>query len=174
MECLIAGAKEERALLHAMELPTAQLCAMTANLNRNEKKQRKPFTVTDFCFFISGDDESKPEARAAIAYWTLVDRKKIPSWALFCLRDFSAGKGKTYPTDPAFIGEGLILLAPQETEQGLRGTMLAEQRVSGKQVAGTWEGQHLLVSVPIFDGFVAARAETELIILRELAAGAVP
>lgn len=173
MQCLVEGAKEEWTLLHQMELPTAQLCAITANLNRDVKKVRKPYTVSDFCFF-QEKDEAKPEARAAVAYWTLVDRKQLPSWALFCLKDFNSGKGKVYSGDPAFIAEGLILLAPKETERGIKGLMLAEHTASNCQLAGEWEGQRLLVSVPKFDGFVVAQAETELVILRDLAPGAAP
>lgn len=164
---------EQRELLHALELPTAQLCALHSNFNRDSKKQRRPFTATDFCLF--GDrDESKPEQQAASAYWTLLERKQLPNWALFCLGDFKSGKGRTFPTDPAFISEHLILLAPSETDKGLRGVMIAEAAASGKQVAGTWEDHRLLVSVPKFDGFVAAQADTELVILRPLGEGATP
>lgn len=143
---------------------------MTANLNRDTKKQKKAYTVADFTFFHDGDD-NKPEERAAIAYWTLIDRKQMPSWALFCLNDFKSGKGKNYSGDPAFIADGLLLLAPVETERGIKGVLLAEGRHSAKQVIGTWEGHRMLVSVPKFDGFVAAQADTELVILREVAEG---
>lgn len=159
--------------LHSLELPTAQLCCITANLNRDVKKQKKPYTIEDFCYF-TDQEESGPERQAAIAYWTLVERKKIPSWALFCLNDFKAGKGKTYATDPAFVSDHLLLLAPRETERGLKGVMIAEAPASGQQVVGEWEGHRMVVSVPKFDGFVVALADAELVVLRQLAEGMQP
>lgn len=71
------------------------------------------------------------------------------------------------------MSEHLILLAPQEQGDLLKGVMIAEAAASGKQVAGTWEGQRLLVSVPTFDGFVVAQP-VELKVLRQLGAGAAP
>jgi len=170
---LIAGIEHERAYFHAMELPVAQLCAMTANMNRDAKKQKKPFSVDDFTFF-GVAEEALPESRAAMAYMTLVERNELPAWALFCLNDFKSGKGRTYPTDPALRGDGLLLLAPEEREDKIRGLLIAEQRVSGKQVAVEWEGHSMLVSVPKFDGFVSAKAETDLVVLRQLAGGLKP
>lgn len=167
---MIRGTDERRSEWNALELQGAQLCAITANLNRDPRKQKKAYTPADFTFFHDSDD-AKPEQQAAAAFWTLVERNRMPGWALFCLQDFKQGKGKTYPGDPAFIGDGIVLLAPVETGKGLKGVMLAEGKVSGKQVAGRWEGHRMLVSVPKFDGFVVAQADTELIILRELAEG---
>lgn len=170
---LIAGIEEERKYFHALEIPVAQLCALTANMNRDPKKQKKPFSVDDFTFFAAAE-ESLPESRAAIAYMTLVERNELPAWALFCLNDFKSGKGKTYPTDPAVKGDGLLLLAPVEYDNKIKGLLIAEQKVSGKQVAVEWEGHRMLVSVPKFDGFVSAKADTDLIILRQLADGLRP
>ncbi len=160
MEC-------EREYLHALEIPIAQLCALTANMNRDPKKQKKPYSVEDFTFF-SAKEESKPERRAAMAYMTMVERKTLPAWALFCLGDFKDGKGQTYPTDPAVVGDGMLLLAPQENDNKLKGLLIAEQKVSGKQLEVEWEGHKMLVSIPKFDGFVHAQAETEITILRQL------
>lgn len=142
-------------------------------MNRDPKKQKKPYTVEDFTFF-NPSEESKPEYRAAMAYMTLLEREQLPSWALFCLNDFKSAKGKTYPTDPAVIGDGLILLAPEEEGNKIKGLMIAEHRVSGKQVPAQWEGHSMVVSVPKFDGFVAAKADTELTVLRQLAEGLRP
>lgn len=164
--------KERREYLHQLELPVAQLCAMTANLNRDPKKTKRPYTTEDFTFF-HDEDSSKPEHLAAVAYMTLVEKKRLPSWALFCLNDFKHGKGKTYSTDPALIGDGLVLLAPSETDAGLKGVMLAEHKNSGKQVTATWEGHQMLVSVPKFEGFVVAQADVTLKVLREMAPGTV-
>lgn len=148
----------------------AQLCAITANLHRDAKRQKRPYTTGDFTFF-HDEDDTKPDQQAAIAYMTLLDRKRLPSWALFCLQDMKHAKGKTYATDPALVGDGFILLAPEETSSGIKGVMIAEHKCSGKQVAVKWEGHQLLVSVPKFDGFVVAQAETEVKVLREMAPG---
>lgn len=160
-------------MYHALELPAAQICTITANLNRDPKKQRKPYSVDDFTFF-GETEEAKPEYRAAIAYMTLLARNELPGWALFCHNDFKSGSGKTYPTDPAMRGEGFLLLAPTENENKIKGLMVAEQRVSGKQIAVTWESHKMMISVPKFDGYVCAKADTEVTVLRQLAEGMIP
>ena len=109
-----------------------------------------------------------------MAYMTLLERNELPPWALFCHNDFKSGAGKPYPTDPAVRGEGFLLLAPTESDNKIRGLMVAEQSVSGKQIAVTWESVKMVVSIPKFDGFVCAKADTEITVLRQLAEGMRP
>lgn len=109
-----------------------------------------------------------PEYRAAMAYMTLLKKGEMPPWALFCMQSFKHGADKTYPTDPAARGEGVLLLAPLEIEQKLKGLMIAESHVSGKAVAMHWEGQSMLMQIPEFEGAVFAQSDVELTILRQL------
>ena len=44
----------------------ASLASLQANMNRDPKKQRKPYTTEDFCFFID-HTANKPEEKAATA-----------------------------------------------------------------------------------------------------------
>ena len=46
-----ALAKQRRDAAALAELPTAQLMALTANLNRDPKRKTEPFTAADFCCF---------------------------------------------------------------------------------------------------------------------------
>lgn len=142
---------------------------MTANLQRDAKKQRRPFSTADFTFF-HDQDKDGPENDAAAAYWVLLESDRLPNFALFCMDDMRKGKGRGYPSDPAVVGDGVLLLAPHDAaENKITGTLIAEQKVSNKQVAVKWEGQQFLVSVPKFEGFVTAMAGAELTILREMA-----
>lgn len=161
---LVEGNRARREYLHSLELPVAQLCALTSNLNRDSRKNRKPYDVADFCFFVDRDG-SKPEDRAAAAYMQLVERDELPAWALFCFPDMKHGKGKPYSGDPALAGDGLLLLAPVEIDNGFRGLLLAEQRVAGRAVRAVWNGDTYTVQVPRFEGYTVALAGSELDLL---------
>ena len=153
--------KSERERFHALELPVAQLAAMQANQNRDPKKQRKPYSTLDFCFFVE-DTNSGPDDRAARAYMKLVNDETLPDWAVFCAGDFISGDGKPFHTDPALIGDGFMLLAPQEIEGGFTGTMLAQQHLSGKSIVCVYEENRYRVTVPEFNDFVKAEAGVEI------------
>lgn len=58
-----------RETAHLQELPTAQLLALTANINRDSKKQPKPFSMKDFALFAPQEREEAalPPEVAAIA-----------------------------------------------------------------------------------------------------------
>lgn len=145
-----------------MELPTAQLTAMHANLNRDTKKQRKPYNALDFCLFVDRE-QYKPEALAAAAYMRLIEDKVLPPWALFCIADFKHAKPAARSAEEvAIIHESFILLAPVEIEGGLTGLMLAEGAISNSTIEVTFEGQPWEVRIPRLDGFTVATSNIEL------------
>ena len=142
-------------------MPTAQLSALTANLNRDSKQNRKPFTADDFCFF--GDREANlPEERAARAYMKLEALEELPDWAVFCAPDFMHGEGKAFLSDPALRGDGFLLLAPLEIDDGFRGLLIAQYKVSGATIQAAWEGDVYEVEVPKFKNFVTAQSEVDV------------
>ncbi|ACT65627.1 predicted protein [Cyanophage PSS2] len=162
---MVEGVKLERERFHALELPTAQLAALTANLNRDSKKNRKPFSAEDFCFFMDRD-ANKPEERAARAYMKLEELEELPDWAVFCATDFLHGEGKPFLSDPALRGDGFLLLAPVEIDEGFRGLLIAQYKVSGKKIQAAWEGSVYEVDVPEFNNFVTAQSEVDVNAIR--------
>jgi len=140
----------------------AQLTALTANLNRDPKKQRKPFAAIDFCFF-HDVEANRPQARAAAAYMRLVVDKQLPPWALFCFSDFKHAEASKRPLEEvAIIGEQWLLLAPEPLEGGYQGLFIAEHVVSGKALLGAYRGQQVLLQLPTFEDYVLAREGVEL------------
>jgi len=165
LDSLIEGIKQERSRYHALELPTAQLIALTANINRDPKRGGKPYEVSEFCFFID-KEANKPEARAARAYMKLEASNQLPEWAVFCANDFLHGKGKPFLNDPAMRGDGFLLIAPVSTEKGIRGLLIAQHKVAGQNIEAAWEGDLYRVDVPGFADFVTAKAEVEIVAVR--------
>lgn len=135
---------------------------MTANLNRDAKKQRKAFEVFDFCYF-HDVEANRPQARAAAAYMRLVTDKLMPAWALFCFTDFKHAEASPRDAEQvAIIGDGFVLLAPDLITGGFQGLLLAEHRVAGMEAEGAYMGGTVTVRLPQFEDFVLAKAGVEL------------
>lgn len=67
------------------ELPTAQLTALTANINRDSKKQSKPFTANDFALFQGEREDDKPfRPDVAAVALALRHEGKAPPMLLTC------------------------------------------------------------------------------------------
>lgn len=162
IDVLNEASRLRRETLHAMEIPTAQLTALMANINRDTKKQKKPYAMEDFCFFLDRD-AMKPEALAAAAYQRLLADKLLPPWALFCFADFKGAEpSRRDASEVAIIGDGWILLAPAELDSGFSGLLLAEQRAAGTIATGSFAGQSVDVELPHFQEFVMAKAGVTL------------
>lgn len=149
-------------MLHSMELPIAQNTALHANMNRDPKKQRKPYSALDFCMFVDRE-QYKPEALAAAAYMRLIEDNRLPPWALFCIADFKhAEPALRSAEEVAIIHESFILLAPVPIEGGWTGLMLAEGAISNSTIHVTYEDEPWAISIPKLDGFTVATSNVEL------------
>ena len=136
----------------------AQLIALTANMNRDPKKNRKPFTTEDFCMFVDRSS-NRPEEEAALAFMALVREKELPPWALGFFADFKHGKVTKRPTkELAMVGEDIIILAPVEIHEGFEGTMIAEQKASEQVRTVEHNGMTWTIQVPKFEGMMFAQA----------------
>lgn len=136
----------------------AQLVALTANMNRDPKKNRKPFSTEDFCTFIDRAS-NRPEEEAALAFMALVREKELPHWALGFFADFKHGKITKRPTkELAMVGEDVILLAPIEIHEGFEGTLIAEQSASEQIRTVIYNDVEFNIQVPKFEGMMFAQA----------------
>lgn len=151
------GRKAKRAELHEQEIGIANLAALTANLNRDSKKQRTPYAVKDFCFFAPLEGQNEPEVAAANAFVKLLEEKALPNWCLFVYADMKKGDASASPATPALIGEGVVLLAPVPRNGGVEGLMLARLDVADKNIEVTDGKARFTVAIPKFDGSVIAR-----------------
>ena len=127
-------------------------------MNRDAKKVRTPYKLTDFCFFAQAEDRNEPDGDAAAAYMKLLADGKLPSWALFVYTDMKAtAKTEAPPKVLAAIGEGVLLLAPVPKNGGLEGLLLATAATSGKEVEVSIQGVKTTITVPEFEQSVIAR-----------------
>lgn len=120
----------------------------------------------DFCFFID-HAANKPEERAARAFMTLVEAKKLPGFALGFFSDFKHGKpGKAPWSELALVHENFVLLAPVEIDGGFSGTMLAEHEVSGQIIEVQHMNQIWTIQVPTFSDYVKAENNVEIDVVK--------
>ncbi len=164
MDAIKNAQKLRRAELHEQELATANLTALTANLNRDAKKNKAPYKVSDFCFY-SDAAEARPDSAPASAYHKLIEQKRLPSWALFVFASFKGqGAAADAPDPVAAIGEGVVILAPEAMAGGIEGLLLATSAVSGQVVEVDVDGAKFRVAVPEFEDSAIAREHVLLTI----------
>jgi hypothetical protein len=103
----------------------------TAELNRDRKKQRKPFNIEDFYLYAERSDESLPSSRYGAAAMKLTQMNQLPTWALFVFHDLKKVSVKANPPELlAFIGDDVIILAPSVSPQGCKGMLIAQSTAS--------------------------------------------
>lgn len=91
---------------------------MTANLNRDQKKRKKPYVLSDFTFFAALEEQALAPAAAGAAMLQLIRDREFPSFALFIYQQLrEAGQGAAVPKRIALRGENCIVLAPYRKSQ---------------------------------------------------------
>ena len=158
LKAIERGQELRRRELHEGEIGIANLTALTANLNRDPKKVRTAYKSSDFCFFATAGEKNEPDEINAAAYFELIEKKLLPSWALFVYSEMSKMKSSTPAPDPAaLLGDGFVLLAPQPVNGGMEGLLIAEQRVSGRVIDVKFGRMKLRVTAPEFSETLLAR-----------------
>jgi hypothetical protein len=113
--------------LHANERPIALQSSLIANVNRDSKRQRKPYTAEDFFLYQPRDEQDLPAGRCGAAALALIEQRLFPTWALFCYKELASGASNTPPALLAFISDTAVLLAPVKTERGYKGMLIAQE-----------------------------------------------
>lgn len=121
--------------LHYNERPIALLTHLTANINRDKKKQRKPTPLDDFFMYRPREMSNLPGARYGAAMKQLIKDGMLPPWALFCYKDVVAHAGEIAPSLIAFCHQDAILLAPKDMGNGMvEGLLIAKEAASEKNL----------------------------------------
>lgn len=158
LQAVAKGHELRRRELHEQEIGVANLTALTANLNRDPKKVKSPYKPHDFCFFAAKTDGNDPDAINAAAYFHLIDKQQLPTWALFVFGEMKKAKSSIPAPDPvAAIGDGFILLAPQPVNGGIEGLLIAKKSVSGRVIEAKLGRMRIKVNVPDFEEMLLAR-----------------
>ena len=111
-------------------MPVAQLCAITANIHRDSKKQTKPFGAEDFCLWQppkASDAALSPEVAAvalSLRHENLAPPILLVAWAQVLA---AAQEGSKLPAVRAYVSDdkGVWVLAPQREGQNVRGGLVA-------------------------------------------------
>jgi len=136
-------------------------------MNRDRKKNRKPFKPEDFQYYNDQSKQSLPEPRYGAAALALIKAGMFPNWALFTYKDLTArAKNVTPPTLLCFQCEDAILLAPSAEENIVRGMLIAGITASGSvRTMNSPCGSSITVRIPKISGQFEANEEAELRIL---------
>ncbi len=141
-------------------MTVANLTTLTANINRDSKRVKVPYKITDFCFWAGSKDRNDPDAENAAAYMKILADGQLPGWAYFVFNEMQGlDAGVTAPEPVAAIGEGVLLLAPRQKNGGLEGLLLATHAAAGRKVPVKIAGFKATISVPEFDEQVIARED---------------
>ena len=136
--------------MHDYERPIALSTSVIASQNRDPKKS-KPLGYGDFSFYKPLEDGDRPDYVYGSAYMTLVKKRKLPAWALFCYKELSQSSSAEYePEEPAFIAEDAILLHPEKIgTHSYEGLLIAMESASEQRRAFTnTHGEVVYLTVP--------------------------
>lgn len=153
-----------RETLNDMERPTAMVTAMLANQNRDPKKNKKPFSYEDFCFYKPMDDENTPAYVYGSSMLAALNMGLLPSWALFCFKEVTASASREYvPAVPLLFAEDAILLHPKRVEGGWYGMLIAQESASNRRVTfSDPDGKLFHLQVPTVHTKVICQEESVL------------
>ena len=107
-----------------------------------------------------------PSGRYGSAYMQLVDKKLMPSWALFVFKEMAQGANPNYKSnEPAFFSEHAILLDPKKEAGGYKGMLIALE-AAGDQVITftTGSGERIPLYVPSVFTKVVAEEDVTLLL----------
>lgn len=153
LRAVTAGKKSRLRTLHEEERPIASLASLTANSNRDAKKQRKPYTLNQFCLYQPDEDKNLPSYVYGSAAISAHKLGMLPNWALFCYKDLVSTASKEYePSNPVLLAEDALLLHPVRASSGWRGLLVAQESASGKiRTFKNVSGEKFDLAVPIVE-----------------------
>lgn len=149
--------------LHNQEKPISLLIAQNANMNRDTKRQKKPFNMEDFYIYQPLDQKNLPEERYGAAALWLVENEMYPGFALFCFPELRKNAGQNVPTLISYNHPSAVLLAPTASPEGVTGLLIAEKAVSNEIIKMRSPcGQEIRVRIPSILDEVAAEEDITL------------
>ena len=154
--------KEQQQLAsHTNEAPVALLTSLTANLNRDNKKRRTPYTIEDFFLFQPKEAKGGPSQAYGAAAMALVELELFPSWALFVYKALKESSEGYAPDLLAFICDDAILLAPKENhENSVKSMFIGKESASNaRRVMKSPCGLEVYMQLPEVDGKIFAQED---------------
>lgn len=139
-----------------------------AEVNRDNKKQRKPYKIEQFYYYASEEFNNLPEAKYGAAAMELIKRKLFPGWALFVFSDLKAKAKDALPPEVlCFQCEDAVILAPSIEGAEVSGMLIISKTASEKIRTMTSPcGRVIEVKMPKTDGSVQATEDAAIRLLR--------
>lgn len=145
--------------LHENEIPVSLLAYQQAEMNRDRKKSKKPFVMSDFYCYAMEDEIDSIDGIYGAAALRLIELRKFPSWGLFVYKDLMKNANNVRPPSVlCYMHEDAIILAPRITDSHCTGLLIATENVSSRIVTfKTMEGEEAVrVRMPILQGKTVA------------------
>ena len=164
MDAVRRGARGYQERLHDYERPVAHLTSLTANLNRDAKKNKKGYTYEDVSFYRLRDDMDLPDSAYGSAAIELIKRRQMPPWALFCYKQLAESADPAYvPNNCALIAEDAILLHPIKKGSCYTGLLIAQESAGEqRRVFVDDYGNEIALTVPYIDTKTVAIEDVNL------------
>lgn len=155
--------------LHEEERPIAMLAAQQAEMNRDKKKRRKPYDLSDFYIYVKDAGNDLPDGVYGAAAGRLITLGKYPSWALFIYNDLKVNaKNANAPEDKhvALISDNAIILAPKIRDDMCEGMLIALHNASNQVIEfKDLQGDSIKILIPELKGQTIADEEAVLKIM---------
>lgn len=152
----------KRLELHAFERPQALHMQMVANFNRDPKKG-KPLSIEQFYLYQPQELKNLPKAKYGSSALALIDQGQFPYWALFCYKELVQGASGSPPELLCYQSETAILLAPEVSEYGMCGLLIATEEASEQlQTMTSPCGRQLTTVIPKIHTKIIAKENVTL------------
>lgn len=134
-----------------------------AEMNRDRKKHKKPYEVSDFYCYKIEDNHDTIDAIYSSAASQLIAIGKFPRWGLFIYKELMKNIGKAKAPDVlAYVHESAIILAPKIMNDSCKGLLIATEGVSFRTLSfdiirnDQNSNEQIRVRMPKIDGKVVA------------------
>jgi hypothetical protein len=128
-------------------------------MNRDRKKSKKPFVLSDFYCYAIQDEVDSIDATPGAAAKKIIELGRFPNWALFVYKDLmkNADKGRA-PNVLCYLSDNVIIIAPRITGTHCVGLVIALESASNRIVQlQTLDGDDAVrVRMPILTGQTVA------------------
>ena len=97
-------------------------------MNRDRKKQKRPFEMSDFYMYPDGAMEDSIDGIYGAAAIAMVESKVFPSWALFAYKQIVKNAEKsTAPDELYYMSNNAVIIAPKIVESCVKGLLIAKK-----------------------------------------------
>ena len=134
LEAYDSALSYKRKSLHEAEAPIALQTSLLANINRDSKKNKKPFTMEDFFLYQPKESSNMPLGSYGAAAMELIEQQLFPRWAYCFYKDLKSSSTGNPPGFLGLIHEKAIILAPEITDNTVKGMLIMEDVVSEQTI----------------------------------------